>query len=166
MEQIKHQSSAENVRIVPYDNKYQSAFRKLNEDWIRKYFNEPEKSDHDALEHPKEFILDHGGFIFVALLNDSPVGVCALLKRDDAVYPYELAKMVVAPEARGKNIGRLLCQAAIEKARALGAQKLFLESNTVLAPALSLYGKLGFKRIVGLATPYQRCNIQMELVLV
>jgi hypothetical protein len=36
----------------------------------------------------------------------------------------------------------------------------------VLTPAISLYGKLGFKKIVGPPTPYQRCNIQMELALV
>jgi len=161
----RHQALTEHVCIVPYETKYQSAFRKLNEEWIQKYFR-MEKRDYDALDHPKAYILDHGGFIFVALLNDNPVGVCALLKRDDAVYPYEFTKMAVAPEGRGKNIGWLLGQAAIEKARALGAPKLFLESNTILTPAISLYGKLGFKQVVGPTTPYQRCNIQMELALV
>jgi hypothetical protein len=64
------------VQIVPYEPKYLDAFRKLNQEWITTYFK-MEKPDHDALDHPKEYILDHGGFIFVALLGGEPVGVCA-----------------------------------------------------------------------------------------
>ena len=57
------------------------------------------------------------------------------------------------------------CQAVIEKARSLGASKIFLESNTRLKPAINLYHKLGFKKVSGHASPYERSNIQMELVL-
>jgi GNAT superfamily N-acetyltransferase len=67
---------------------------------------------------------------------------------------------------QGKNIGWLLGKAAMEKARSLGAKKLYLESNTILQPAINLYHKLGFKRVVGHTSPYERCNIQMELVIV
>ena len=52
------------------------------------------------------------------------------------------------------------------KARALGATRLYLESNTKLGSALSLYYKLGFRKTVaGTPSPYERCNIQMELLL-
>jgi GNAT superfamily N-acetyltransferase len=78
---------------------------------------------------------------------------------------YELAKMAVSPEARGKNIGWLLGNAIIEKARSIGAHRLYLESNTILKPAISLYHKLGFKKITGPPSPYERANIQMELIL-
>jgi DNA-binding MarR family transcriptional regulator/GNAT superfamily N-acetyltransferase len=151
------------VKIVPYQPKYQKAFRDLNEEWITTYFK-MEKPDYDALDHPKKYILERGGFIFVALSGDKPVGVCALIKRDD-LKAYELAKMAVSPEARGKNIGYLLGKAVIEKAQALKADRLFLESNTILKPAINLYLKLGFQKIVGPPTPYERCNIQMELKL-
>ncbi|HMI01089.1 MAG TPA: GNAT family N-acetyltransferase, partial [Pedobacter sp.] len=59
----------------------------------------------------------------------------------------------------------LLGNAVIEKARSLGARKIYLESNTILTPAINLYHKLGFKKVAGHATPYERCNIQMELSL-
>ncbi len=101
----------------------------------------------------------------MALYEGQPVGVCALIKMDDPEYGYELAKMAVSPAARGKNIGWLLGNAIIEKARSLGVTKLYLESNTMLKPAISLYHKLGFHKVVGHPTPYERCNIQMELVL-
>jgi DNA-binding MarR family transcriptional regulator/predicted GNAT family N-acyltransferase len=152
------------VQIVDYKPAYQEAFRKLNEEWISKYFK-MEEADHKALDHPQKNIINKGGHILVALYNNEPVGVCALLKMDDPVYEYELVKMAVSPTAQGKSIGYLLGKAAMEKARALGAKKLYLESNTILEPAINLYHKLGFKKVVGHATPYERCNIQMELIL-
>jgi len=152
------------VKIVEYEEKYQNAFKALNEEWISTYF-ELEEPDRKALGNPKSYILDNGGKILVALYNDQPVGVCALIKMNDADYEYELAKMAVSPEAQGKNIGWLLAQAIINTAKELGASKLYLESNTALKPAINLYHKLGFKKIIGRSTPYSRCNIQMELVL-
>ena len=38
--------------------------------------------------------------------------------------------------------------------------------QTVLTPAINLYRKLGFVRVVGPPSPYARCNIRMELRLV
>ncbi|WP_374000822.1 GNAT family N-acetyltransferase [Bdellovibrio bacteriovorus] len=151
------------VKVVPYQDKYKDAFYKLNEEWITKYFK-MEKPDRDALDNPKGYILDKGGFIFVATLNDDAVGVCALIKRED-LGCYELAKMAVSPKAQGKNIGYLLGKAVIEKAIELKASRVFLESNTTLKPAIRLYEKLGFKKVAGYATPYERANIQMELEL-
>lgn len=163
IEQKKARESS-GVRIVPYKPEYREAFQKLNEDWIKTHFK-IEKADRVALEDPEGYILKRGGFIFVAVLDARPVGVCAILKRDDPKYPYELAKMAVDRNERGKNIGWLLGKAVIEKTRELGAKKVFLESNTKLTPAMGLYDKLGFKKITGPATPYERCNIQMELRL-
>jgi GNAT superfamily N-acetyltransferase/DNA-binding MarR family transcriptional regulator len=161
---LKIQRESPEVKIVSYQPKYLSAFRKLNEDWITTHFK-MEQPDRDALDHPDKYILKRGGFIFVALVDHKPVGVCALIKRDDEVYPYELAKMAVDSEMRGKSIGWLLGKAITEKAKSLKIDRLYLESNTVLKPAISLYKKLGFKKIVGRKTPYERCNIQMELEL-
>ena len=74
--------------------------------------------------------------------------------------------MAVSPTAQGLGIGFQLGQAAIAQARALGAKRVYLESNTKLKPALSLYHKLGFRKTVaGQPSPYERCNIQMELPL-
>jgi DNA-binding MarR family transcriptional regulator/predicted GNAT family N-acyltransferase len=152
------------VQIVNYMPKYQKVFRALNEEWISTYFK-MEEADYRALDNPKGYILSRGGHILVALYNQEPVGVCALMKMEDKEYDFELAKMAVSPKAQGKNIGWLLGQAIIEKARSLGASKIYLESNTKLKPAINLYHKLGFQKVAGRPTPYERCNIQMELVL-
>jgi DNA-binding MarR family transcriptional regulator/predicted N-acetyltransferase YhbS len=162
LDQKKRRESAE-VKIEPYQAKYQEAFRKFNEEWITTHFK-MEKPDHQALDNPRKYILDRGGFIFVATIDNAPVGVCALLWRND-LKTYELAKMAVAKGERGKNIGFMLGKAAIDKAKSQKAERVFLESNTILKPAIKLYEKLGFKKIVGPPTPYERCNIQMELRL-
>lgn len=163
LEQKKTKES-EQVKIVPYAPAHQAAFRQLNEAWISTYFK-MEKADYQALEHPKEYILDKGGIILVALYENEVAGVCALIPMQDITYDFELAKMAVSPEARGKGIGWLLGQAIISKAKELGAKTLYLESNTRLEPAINLYQKLGFEKVSGHPTPYERCNIQMELKL-
>jgi DNA-binding MarR family transcriptional regulator/GNAT superfamily N-acetyltransferase len=164
VQEQKKLRESRDVHIVDYKPAYLEAFKRLNEEWISKYFK-METADHKALDNPQKNIIAKGGHILVALYNNEPVGVCALIKMDDPVYEYELAKMAVSPAAQGKNIGWLLGKAAIDKARSLGVKKLYLESNTILQPAINLYHKLGFQKVVGHATPYERCNIQMELVL-
>jgi DNA-binding MarR family transcriptional regulator len=155
---------SQNIHVVNYEPKYRAAFKSLNEEWISKYF-EMEEADHKALDNPEQYILKQGGHILIALDNGEPVGACALIKMKDPDYDYELAKMAVSPKARGKNIGWMLGVACINRAKDSGASKLYLESNTILKPAISLYYKLGFKRVTGRPTPYKRCNIQMELDL-
>lgn len=155
---------SKDVKIVEYEPKYRSAFKALNEEWISTFF-EMEEADYKALDNPKEYILDKGGKILVALYRDEPLGVCALIKMNEQNYDFEMAKMAVSPKAQGKNLGWLLGQAIIDSAKQLGASKIYLESNTILKPAINLYQKMGFEKIVGHQTPYKRCNIQMELNL-
>jgi len=161
----KKKRESKDVKIVDYKAEYQEAFRALNVEWISTYF-EMEEADYKALDNPEDYILKKGGKILVALYENEPVGVCALIKMNNAEYDFEMAKMAVSPKAQGKSIGWLLGKAIAEKAKELGAKKIYLESNTILKPAINLYYKLGFEKVFGLETPYKRCNIQMELVLV
>lgn len=149
------------VEIVEYISAYQQAFRQLNEEWITKYFR-MEESDYKALDHPQEYIIDKGGHIYIGLYKGEPLAACALIRMDDGGF--ELAKMAVSPKAQGLGIGYLIGKACIEKARRLGARRVYLESNTALKPAINLYHKLGFRKAAGPPSPYERCNIQMELV--
>ncbi|WP_281633102.1 bifunctional helix-turn-helix transcriptional regulator/GNAT family N-acetyltransferase [Flavobacterium luteolum] len=160
----KKKRESKDVEIVEYKAEYQQAFRELNVEWISKYF-EMEEADYKALDNPEDYILKKGGKILVALYQNEPVGVCALIKMNNSEYDFEMAKMAVSPKAQGKSIGWLLGKAIAEKAKKLGAKKIYLESNTILKPAINLYYKLGFEKVFGLETPYKRCNIQMELVL-
>ena len=160
---IRDQRVAAQVQLLDYAPEHQPDFKRLNAEWIEQYFR-LEEADLQALDHPDEYIIRRGGHILLAQYQGQVVGTCALLKMPDDTY--ELAKMAVAPAAQGLRIGLRLGEAAIAKARALGARRLYLESNTKLGPALSLYHKLGFRKTVaGAPSPYERCNIQMELLL-
>ncbi len=135
------------------------AFSKLNYDWIKRYF-EVEESDRVALDAPQEYILDKGGAILMIRYEGKVAGTCALMRTSEETC--ELAKMAVDDAYKGKGLGYLLGIAALDRARAMGAKRVFLDSNTALTAAINLYRKLGFKRMPAEPTPYARCNIQME----
>lgn len=162
VEEEKKVRESRAVEIVDYEPAYQRVFRELNEEWIRKYFR-MEESDYRALDHPQEYIIGKGGHIYMGLYKGEPVATCALIRMEDGGF--ELAKMAVSPRAQGLGIGYIIGKACIEKARSLGATRVYLESNTSLKAAINLYHKLGFRKAEGPPSPYERCNIQMELKL-
>ena len=59
----------------------------------------------------------------------------------------EILTLAVRPQARGKGLGRALLQAAISKARDLGAATMFLEVGADNPHALALYAGLGFSKV-------------------
>ena len=59
----------------------------------------------------------------------------------------EILTLAVRPQARGKGLGRALLQAAIAKARSLGAATMFLEVGADNPHALALYAGLGFVKV-------------------
>lgn len=167
LQRVKEERKARNakdIKIVPYEPCYQSAFKTLTEEWINAHW-QMEEADKKAVEHPQEYIIDRGGAIFVALYKEQPVGVCALYKLNGSTYDYELAKLAVSPEVQGKGLGEQLCETVINKAIEQGGKKIFLESNTLLKPAIHLYRKLGFKELAEYHPAYARGNIQMELIV-
>ncbi|ROH98894.1 GNAT family N-acetyltransferase [Chryseobacterium sp. G0240] len=152
------------VTVIPYKPQYKEAFKALNEEWIKKFFV-MESGDYKLLDHPEEEILHKGGHIVFALLNGEAVGTCALVKTENEPLVFELSKMAVSPKAQGKKIGYLLGNSLIDKARELKAEKVFLETNSILVPAVKLYEKLGFKHIPITNAGYDRVDVQMELDL-
>jgi N-acetylglutamate synthase-like GNAT family acetyltransferase len=143
----------------------ETAFRLLNEDWISKNFA-LELEDRAILNDPNSHILAPGGQICIAEMACTVVGCCALVVTGESEL--ELAKMTVSESARGLGIGRRLLVFAIDVARRMGAQRLYLESNTKAASAVHLYEELGFRHLPGPAhaSKYSRANVFMEMPLV
>lgn len=164
VKEAKKEREGRDIRIIPYEPGHQPLFKSLNENWITTHW-QLEPHDLEYLDFPQQNILDKGGYVFVATYKDEPVGVCALCKMDDPEFDYELAKLAVDPCVRGKGIGVRLCEAAVNKARELGARKIFLESNTLLKPAVHIYKKMGFKELSEYQPAYDRGDIQMELTI-
>lgn len=160
----KRRREASVVRVVDYRPEHLVTFKRLNIMWINSYWT-LEPHDVETLSDPQGTILDKGGHILVALLDEKPVGVVALCRMNHPEYDYELAKLAVDPDIRGRGIGLEICTAAIKKAKTLGARKIFLESNTILKPAIALYHKLGFRELPEYHPAYERGNIQMELTI-
>ena len=150
---------SDGVQIIPFRQIHGPAFYALNKQWIEQFFV-MEASDYASLENPGG-IIEKGGCILLARLNNAIVGTCALVNMGHDRY--ELAKMAVSPACQGKGIGLMLGQASIQAARDKGAVQVYLESNRRLGAAISLYKKLGFTEVQGTPSPYARCDIQMAL---
>lgn len=59
----------------------------------------------------------------------------------------EVRALAVAPDSRGRGIGRKLVSAAVERARASGLRHLVLASQPDMVIAHRLYGEAGFARL-------------------
>lgn len=150
------------ISIIPYAPDYQPDFKRLNIEWISRYFT-VEPHDLEQLDYPETHIMPNDGQIFFAGLDDEIVGCVAMINM--GATGFELAKMAVSPTAQGHGIGKKLCLVAIDYARQLGVKTVWLESNRVLTPALTMYASVGFREVPSVPTPYSRANIRMELML-
>jgi ribosomal protein S18 acetylase RimI-like enzyme len=150
------------IVIVEYSPIHQPYFERFNKAWIEKYFW-LEEIDRHVLGHPDEAIIAEGGAILMATYNGTVAGTVALKKVSDQVY--EFTKMAVDENYRRKGIAEALSYASFEKAKALGATKVILYSNTALEGAIIMYRKIGFKEVPIGNTVYKRSDIKMEILL-
>lgn len=131
------------IRIAGFDPRWREAFAGLNIEWLEHWFV-VEDYDREVLGNPEKYILANGGHILFALdAEERALGTVALKHEGNGVY--ELTKMAVSPEARGRGVGRLLMEVALDLYRTLDARELFLESSSLLGPALALYESAGFR---------------------
>jgi len=147
------------MEIVEFEPQHGLAFKALNEAWISKYFV-LEAKDREVLDDPQGKILAKGGRIFMALQDGAAVGCVALLKMPDGGY--EVAKMTVSETLRGSGLGRLLMERCIAAGAEDGVPRLYLETNSSLAPALALYRATGFQDLAPVETQYARADVFME----
>lgn len=148
--------------IIDYENRYHHDFRELNLTWLEQ-FNLTESHDLEVLDHPVENVINRGGFIFLLKEEGAIVGTAGIFKMNDKEY--ELIKMSVAPEHRGKKFGDMLLKKCIEKAKELHASNLILFSNSQLQTAIRLYERYGFKHVPVADAPFETADVKMELEL-
>jgi DNA-binding MarR family transcriptional regulator/N-acetylglutamate synthase-like GNAT family acetyltransferase len=167
IQQIKERQYR-SVKILDYADEYKEYFKTLNVEWLEKYF-EVEKRDLEILANPKSEILHRGGFVFFARVAGEIVGTGALFRVDGEIF--EIAKMAVTERAQGKQVGKRITDALIDKARAEGAKRIVLKTDNKLWAAVNLYRKAGFRVTVGEKVKttgiYERekCGIIMKLDL-
>ncbi|RDS82624.1 bifunctional helix-turn-helix transcriptional regulator/GNAT family N-acetyltransferase [Dyella psychrodurans] len=148
------------VEIVPYAPEWREHFYRLNAQWLERYFR-IEDIDRAVLNDPERYILQPGGEIFFARLGDEIIGTCALLQESPGVF--ELTKMSVDETFRGLGAGKRLLDAAIAEFHRRGGTTLFLESNSILKPALRMYEQAGFRLQPNIrpGSHYERADVYM-----
>ena len=148
-----------NVLVTDFQSQYSNQFYQLNRAWIEESWV-LEDSDKKDLLNP-EIIIHNGGQIFFAISKHEVIGTVAMIKNSDKIY--ELAKMTVKSNYRGKGIANLLMDKCIEFAFKKNASEIFLISNDSLTVARNLYEKYGFKEVVLDSQKYKRGNVKMIL---
>ena len=147
------------IEIVGFNKKYSEQFFILNKAWIEEswYLEDSDKKD---LLNPDK-IVENGGQVFFALENQIPVGTAAMIKSSDDRF--ELAKMTVQEDFRGKGIANMLMDECLKFAKENKAKEIFLISNDSLTIARNLYDKYGFNEVNLDSQKYDRGNVKMIL---
>mgnify|MGYP002378924524 CR=1 FL=1 len=86
-------------------------------------------------------------FTYIALYDEIPVGSCTLQLNEDIrpdLGPW-IGDLVVDPKYQKQGIGKILVDAAVEKAKELGFEKLYLFALDPTIP--EYYRRLGWKKI-------------------
>jgi GNAT superfamily N-acetyltransferase len=104
----------------------------------------PEEGANYFRLHPDEVSNGRGAF-FVAYLGERAVG-CGAVRRIEP-HVAEIKRMYVAPEARGRRIGRQILNELEAEARQLGATRLVLETGPRQPEAIALYRHAGFSEV-------------------
>jgi len=86
------------------------------------------------------------GRLLLAVEDGNPAGCVGLHEWDgDAA---EMKRLYVAPAYRGRGLGRVLTEAALTEARAIGYRRIRLDTiPSLMQPAIALYRELGFREI-------------------
>ncbi len=97
-----------------------------------------------------ELFQKQGSIYFVASENNQLIGGAG-------IYPSpglppdtcELVKMYLAPAARGKGIGKMLIEKALQFASDTGYRNVYIETMPELRKAMTVYEKFGFRYLDG-----------------
>ncbi len=150
------------IVIVPWEDRFAGDFKDISVAWLEE-FDLLEPIDLEMLGNPHREILEPGGQIFFALEGDAVLGTCGMQPVSPGVY--EVIKLGVRPECRGRGAGKLLLEACLDWARAQNAHKVVLYSNHKLQSALGLYARCGFSPMPYVPGHYAVSDVQMEQVL-
>jgi GNAT superfamily N-acetyltransferase len=119
----------------------QRLINELNAELEGRYPEEGANFFHLGADEVKE---GRGGF-FIAFSSNVPVGCGAVRVIEPGVA--EIKRMYVAPNTRGRGIGRLIVDALEQTSRQLGAHRIVLETGPRQPEAIALYSRAGFVEI-------------------
>jgi putative acetyltransferase len=100
-------------------------------------------TDGEVTQLPASYA-SRGGAFWVAEDEHGLLGTCGVFPLEPATF--ELRKMYVDPRARGRGVGRLLLERALDEARSRGASRVVLDTLHSMESAIRLYERNGFVR--------------------
>ena len=164
LEQRAREESIPTLRIREFSPELRHYFHDINAEWISAMFK-MEAVDREVIENPEKHILDGGGAVlFVEAPGLGIIGTCAI--RKTGPKSAELTKMGVRAAVRGLKAGEFLLAAAIERARKMKIDNLYLLTNSKCQSAIHLYEKLGFAHDAEVKAKfgarYKRCDVAMR----
>lgn len=151
------------MEIISWQPEYADEFKKMNIQWLEEFFW-VEPHDEEVLGNPQKYIIKPGGNIFLVKEENEIIGCVALMRIEEDTF--ELTKMAVKPDQRGKKIGQKLMKHTLAFAKEKNWKQLIIYSNRKLENAIHLYKKYGFVEIpMEKNGPYSRGDIKMVLKL-
>lgn len=100
-------------------------------------------TDADIADIEANYLKRGGVFEVVEDADGNLLGTIGLYPLDAETI--ELRKMYFDRRLRGRGVGKLMLERMIEKARALGFKRIYLETASILKEAIKLYEKYGFQ---------------------
>ena len=129
-------------RLRPATNADGDAVRALVFEVLREYGlpPDPEGTDADLSEIERHY---RNGWFSVLDVDEQIIGSVGLLPLEETVM--ELRKMYLHRDWRGRGLGRLLLEQALDEAQQRGARRIILGTAKVLTEAAALYEQSGFQ---------------------
>ncbi|MGV9883355.1 GNAT family N-acetyltransferase [Streptomyces sp. NPDC003006] len=106
---------------------------------------DPEELEREVAAESGADLAPPDGVLLVARYGDEPVGTAGVRLLDPVTA--ELKRVFVREDTRGRGGGPVLLAAAEDTARALGAERIILDTRTDLVEARALYARHGYEEI-------------------
>lgn len=95
---------------------------------------------------PGKYAPPKGVLLLARDADGVPIGCVALRPMDEAGR-CEMKRLYIAPEGRGRGLGRMLVEALMSEARRIGYREICLDTLPHMGEAMALYATLGFAPI-------------------
>jgi molybdopterin-guanine dinucleotide biosynthesis protein A/GNAT superfamily N-acetyltransferase len=147
------------IDVVPFRRKYADGFAALVVETLRDFgFDYDPELDGDLDAPDKTYVA-----LWLALAAGEVAGSVAL--RDVGDGAYELKRMYLRPEHRGRGVGKRLLATALDWAAARGARVVRLDTTERMVAARGLYEAAGFERVPGESPRQGQRRLLYELKL-
>ncbi|MFZ0798581.1 MAG: GNAT family N-acetyltransferase [Terriglobales bacterium] len=104
------------------------------------------------------------GILLLARYADHAAGCIALRKLEAGIC--EMKRLYVRPGYRGRGLGRMLVERLIAEARAIGYERMRLDTiESAMMDAVALYRRMGFREIAAYSSIPIESALWMELLL-